>query len=94
MGKGLVKIDNALFFVISLDCIQVDQALPVSGDQTRVLFFIVPQCAQAIEDLILGIDPQALVFLWLNADVVKLSQGDPFKKAVNFAVGKIAGLTC
>ena len=52
MGNALIKIGDALFFVVILYCIQVYQALLVSWDQARIPFFIILEGAQAIEDLV------------------------------------------
>lgn len=60
MDNALIKIGDALFFVVILHCIQVYQALPVSRDQAWIPFFIVLQCAQVIEDLVFGVYPQGL----------------------------------
>ncbi|GHV98635.1 hypothetical protein lacNasYZ02_00650 [Lactobacillus nasalidis] len=59
MGNALIKIGDALFFVVILHCIQVYQALPVSRDQAWIPFFIILEGAQAIEDFIFGINAQA-----------------------------------
>lgn len=60
MDNALIKIGDALFFVVILRCIQVYQALPVSRDQAWIPFFIILEGAQAIEDLIFGVNPQGL----------------------------------
>ena len=57
MGNALIKIVDALFFVVILHCIQVYQALPVSRDQAWIPFFIILEGAQAIEALIFGVNP-------------------------------------